>query len=64
MRPEVPHCPRCKIDLFVRVERVISGLRAESAYYCGKCNHEWNIPGKENPRIRQAERPKSRRNIG
>ena len=30
MRPDLPHCPHCKIDLFVRVERVFSGVRAEA----------------------------------
>jgi uncharacterized protein YbaR (Trm112 family) len=36
-------CPRCRDNLFVRAELVISGRRIVRAFYCGRCNEEWQI---------------------
>lgn len=38
-----PSCPRCRNNLFVRAEQVISGRRVEHAYYCGRCEFEWKV---------------------
>jgi transposase-like protein len=38
-----PLCPRCNDNLFVRAEQIISGRRVMRAFYCGRCNHEWQI---------------------
>ena len=38
-----PACPSCHDNLFVRAEQVISGRRITQAYYCGRCNREWQI---------------------
>ena len=57
-----PSCPRCQDDLFVRAEQVISGRRVTQAFYCGRCNDEWqveNTPPNAGER-RQAERRKQR----
>jgi hypothetical protein len=43
MPAHMPPCPRCQDDLFVRREQVLSGRRVSSAYYCGRCNHEWLV---------------------
>jgi hypothetical protein len=40
---QLPLCPHCQDNLFVRVERVLSGRRVSSAYYCGRCNDEWQV---------------------
>ncbi len=34
-------CPRCDQIGFVRLEHVITGTKASRAYFCGKCEHEW-----------------------
>jgi hypothetical protein len=39
----LPVCPVCHEGVFVRLERVLSGRRVSSAYYCGRCHHEWQI---------------------
>jgi hypothetical protein len=51
-------CPRCHDDLFVRAEQIISGGRVMRAYYCGRCNHEWQVESapKADERRRQGER--------
>jgi transposase-like protein len=57
-----PSCPRCQDNLFVRAEQVISGRRVTQAFYCGRCNDEWqveNSPPDAGER-RQAERRKQR----
>jgi hypothetical protein len=38
-----PPCQRCQDNLFVRAEQIISGRRIMRAFYCGRCNHEWQI---------------------
>ena len=38
-----PFCPLCQDALFVRLERVLSGRRVSTAYYCGRCRHEWQV---------------------
>jgi transposase-like protein len=43
MPTRLPPCPHCQDNLFVRVEWVLSGRRVSSAYYCGRCNHEWRV---------------------
>lgn len=57
-----PLCPRCRNNLFVRAEQVISGRRVEHAYYCGRCELEWKVesaPPAAGER-RQGERRKRR----
>ena len=39
----LPVCSHCQDNLFVRLERVLSGRRVSSAYYCGRCNREWQV---------------------
>ena len=39
----LPICPLCHEGVFVRLERVLSGRRVSSAYYCGRCHHEWQV---------------------
>jgi hypothetical protein len=29
--------------LFVRTEQIISGRRFIQAFYCGRCNYEWQV---------------------
>jgi len=37
-------CPSCgKADL-TRIERVIQGTQIYLSYYCGECEHVWQIP--------------------
>jgi transposase-like protein len=57
-----PSCPRCQDDLFVRAEQVISGRRVTQAYYCGRCNDEWEV--EHSPHAgerRQTERRRAQR---
>jgi hypothetical protein len=53
-----PPCPRCEDDLFVRKEQIISGRRFIQAFYCGRCNHEWQVAelAGDTPERRQRER--------
>jgi hypothetical protein len=43
LRTALPICPLCQEGVFVRLERVLSGRRVSSAYYCGRCHHEWQV---------------------
>jgi hypothetical protein len=43
LRAALPICPLCHEGVFVRLERVLSGRRVSSAYYCGRCHHEWQV---------------------
>jgi transposase-like protein len=51
-----PACPHCDRNAFVRVEQIISGRRITQAYYCGRCEYEWEIEGTYMPERRQTER--------
>jgi transposase-like protein len=53
-----PACPVCSETALVRAEQVISGRRVTDAYYCGRCNHEWQIEATHTPERRIAERRK------
>ena len=57
-----PLCPRCEGNLFVRAEQFISGGRVIEAYYCGRCNAEWEVhPERREADRRITVRPKSNR---
>jgi predicted RNA-binding Zn-ribbon protein involved in translation (DUF1610 family) len=36
-------CPKCDQAGFVRMEHVITGVKASKAYFCGKCEYEWHV---------------------
>ena len=36
-------CPRCHRIGFVRHENVVSGVEASRNFFCGSCNHTWNV---------------------
>jgi hypothetical protein len=36
-------CPRCGKTGLVRMERVIKAGEAMRAYYCGRCEHSWQV---------------------
>ena len=36
-------CPHCHRTGFVRLEHVITGGRVVEAYYCGACDHHWEV---------------------
>ena len=63
MRPQHPPCSRCHDNLFVRSELVISGRRVTQAYYCGRCNQEWQVDSTppDGDERRHAERRKMAR---
>ena len=56
MSPENPACPLCSDNLYVRVEWVISGRRVIQAYYCGHCDHDWQVEGLPPPETRDRRR--------
>lgn len=47
--PDKTRCPRCRKVGFVRLENVIKGGRAERHYYCGSCNHDWQVVEESGP---------------
>jgi len=61
----MPHnlaCIRCGRVGFVRLERVIRGITLHVSYYCGACEHSWEV--EEDPRMTPARatlRPKKDR---
>ena len=58
-----PPCPRCHRNIFVRMEQVISGRRTVRAYYCGRCDYDWQVEGTppaHTSERRQGERRKAR----
>ena len=36
-------CPKCRTDVLVRYEHVITGTQVSRNYYCGACDHTWMI---------------------
>jgi hypothetical protein len=51
----MPHdttCIQCGRAGFVRMERVIKGLELQLSYYCGACDHTWQVR-QEDPRVAQ-----------
>lgn len=36
-------CPKCAKVGFIRMERVITGSLATKAYFCGSCEHGWQV---------------------
>ena len=60
MPTPLPLCPQCQSNLYVRVERILSGRRVSSAYYCGRCHHEWHVESVP-PRQRADRRTSERR---
>jgi hypothetical protein len=41
--PDKTCCPRCGRVGFVRRERIIKGDSVKVAYYCGACDHAWDV---------------------
>jgi transposase-like protein len=41
--PDKTPCPRCEKIGLVRFENVIKAGLAERHYYCGGCNHSWQV---------------------
>jgi hypothetical protein len=41
--PDKTVCPICKKTGFVRFETVLTRGQVHRAYYCGSCNHSWEI---------------------
>jgi hypothetical protein len=39
-----PTCPSCGNAGLTRIERVIQGTQVFLSYYCGGCEHVWQIP--------------------
>src|SRR5262245_17585884 len=63
MPTRLPPCDTCQDNLYVREERILTGSRVSAAYYCGRCNHEWQV---ENPPSRSAalkKKTKDRRRV-
>ena len=58
METSQPSCPRCRDNLFVRAEQIISGRRVTEAYYCGRCNMDWCV---DSSRVPERRRDSSRR---
>ena len=42
--PERAICPNCGEVGLTRIERVIQGTHMFLSYYCGGCEHVWQIP--------------------
>ena len=57
--PDRTVCVHCGVVGFVRRERVIQGQRVYADYYCGHCEHGWQV-AEENER-RQSPRTARRR---
>ena len=56
-----PLCPRCHDNMFVRAEQILSGRRILRAFYCGRCNHEWNVEGQPPPDTEEERHGERRR---
>ena len=41
--PDKTACPRCKKIGFVRLETVLSRGKEIRSFYCGACDHSWEI---------------------
>jgi hypothetical protein len=65
----VPHqnpCPVCHELNLVRFERIIKGADVSRVFFCGACEHEWQVydPGAPTPPIAPQpplRKPRSRR---
>lgn len=44
MMTERTTCPNCGKSGLTRIERVIQGTQIFLSYYCGGCEHVWQIP--------------------
>jgi hypothetical protein len=47
--PTKTPCVRCKKTGFVRVEHVIKADTAERHFYCGACDHTWQVVADGHP---------------
>jgi uncharacterized protein YbaR (Trm112 family) len=63
MPTRLPPCPHCRDNLYVRVEKVLSGRRMSSAYYCGRCNKEWKVDSVPPPPHSERRNVERRRNL-
>ena len=41
--PQHTPCERCHRVGLVRLERIITGTQVTLAYYCGACEHSWQV---------------------
>jgi hypothetical protein len=69
MPTDKPSCPKYHDNLFVRAEQITSGRRVMQAWYCGRCNHEWNVDnltqhGEERRHGERSDAQKKRMKLG
>jgi len=41
--PQNTACEGCQRVGFVRLERIITGTKVTLAYFCGACDHAWQV---------------------
>ena len=41
--PQNTPCERCQRVGLVRLERIITGTKVTLSYYCGACDHSWQM---------------------
>ena len=41
--PQTVPCERCQRVGLVHLERIITGSQVTLAYYCGACEHSWQL---------------------
>jgi hypothetical protein len=41
--PQHTPCERCQRVGLVRLERIITGTKVTLSYYCGACDHMWQV---------------------
>ena len=41
--PQHTPCERCQRVGLVRLERIITGTKVTLSYYCGACDHRWQV---------------------
>lgn len=54
-------CPSCGKTGLTRIERVIQGTQIILSYYCGGCEHVWQIPDAGSSSRPPAKRPPPKR---
>ena len=50
-------CPKCRTDVLVRYEHIITGTQVSRNYYCGACDHTWMIHDSKSATGKLASRP-------
>jgi len=61
--PQNTACERCQRIGFVRLEHIITGTKVTLAYYCGACDHSWQmvVPDPRQPLTASLRAQKDRR---